>query len=157
MKHLAKTLLLPALAVTMLLCTTACATETKQPEASAVQPATATVAASGVWQTATYQEDQTFGDGKTTVQVEVQAEDNAVTFTVKTDKTTLGDALLEHNLIAGDQGEYGLYVKFVNGIEADYDKDGHYWSLCKDGGAVMTGVDATPIQNGDHYELVYAK
>ncbi len=156
MKHTLKTTLLLLLAVTLLFAATACKkTETPQSTASASDNPTA--ALSPLWQTATYQEDQMFGDGNTTVQVEVQAEDKAVTFTVKTDKDNLGAALLEHGLIAGDEGEYGLYVKFVNGIEADYDKGGHYWSLCKDGGAVMTGVDSTPIKDGDHYELVYAK
>lgn len=144
MKQTLKTTLLLLLAVTLMFTATAC----KKDEPADDSP---------LWQTATYQEDKTFGNGKTTVQVEVKAEDKAVTFTVKTDKENLGAALLEHDLIAGDQGEYGLYVKFVNGIEADYDKDGHYWSLCKDGGPVMTGVDSTPIQDGDHYELVYAK
>ena len=144
MKPTLKTTLLLLLSVMLLLGATAC----KKDEPADDSP---------LWQNATYQEDKTFGNGDTTVQVEVQAEDKAVTFTVKTDKENLGAALLEHDLIAGDEGQYGLYVKFVNGIEADYDKDGHYWSLCKDGGAVMTGVDSTPIKDGDHYELVYAK
>lgn len=157
MKQTLKTTLLLLLSVMVLFGATACKKEeAPQPSASSASSSAESVV-SPLWQNATYQEDQAFGDGKTTVQVEVQAEDKAVTFTLKTDKENLGAALLEHDLIAGDQGEYGLYVKFVNGIEADYDKDGHYWSLCKDGGPVMTGVDSTPIQDGDHYELVYAK
>jgi len=110
-----------------------------------------------VWDSATYTENTTFGEGKTTVSVEVKAEDKAVTFTLKTDKTTLADAMLEHALIAGEESEYGLYVKVVNGITADYDADGHYWSLCKGGDALMTGADATEIKDGEHYEFVYAK
>ena len=158
MKHTLKTLLLLTLAAVTLLCATACAGETPAENSAApTATVTQTAALSPLWQTATYQEDKTFGDGKTTVQVKVQAEDKAVTFTLKTDKTTLGDALLERNLIAGDQGEYGLYVKFVNGIEADYDKDGHFWSLCQNGTMLSTGVDTTPVKDGDHYELVYAK
>lgn len=156
MKQTLKTTLLLLLAVTLLFTATACKKDEPTAETSAASSSTE-AAVSPLWQTATYQEDQTFGNGKTTVQVEVKAEDKAVTFTVKTDKENLGAALLEHDLIAGDEGQYGLYIKFVNGIEADYDKDGHYWSLCKDGGAVMTGVDSTPIKDGDHYELVYAK
>ena len=121
------------------------------------QAAPSNSADQSVWANATYTEDTTFGEGNTTVLVEVKVGDNAVTFTLNTDKKLLSEALMEHDLIAGDEGEYGLYVKVVNGITADYDKDGHYWSLCKDGGMVMTGVDATEIQDGEHYELVYAK
>ena len=112
---------------------------------------------SGLWADAAYTEDQTFGDGSTTVQVEVQVEEQSVTFTIKTDKETLGDALLEHKLIEGEQGDYGLYVKVVNGITADYDIDQSYWSLCKDGEAMTVGVDGAAIADGEHYELVYMK
>ena len=111
----------------------------------------------GLWQNATYTEDKTFGTGSKTVQVEVKVNDRSVTFTLKTDKEMLGDALLEHDLIAGDEGEFGLYVKKVNGITADYDVDQSYWSLCQNGEMLMTGVDGTAITDGAHYELVYAK
>ncbi len=110
-----------------------------------------------LWKNAAYTEDKTFGTGSTTVQVEVKAGDQSVTFTLKTDKEMLGDALLEHDLIAGDEGEFGLYVKKVNGITADYDVDQSYWSLCQNGEMLMTGVDGTAITDGAHYELVYAK
>ena len=110
-----------------------------------------------LWKTATHLEDAAFGEGATTVQVEVKAKDKSVTFTIKTDKKTLGDALLEHDLIAGEEGAYGLYVKVVNGITADYDVDQSYWSFYKNGEYMMTGVDVTEIANGEHYELVYTK
>ena len=38
-----------------------------------------------VWESATYTEDQTFGEGAKTVVVEVKAQERSVTFTVKTD------------------------------------------------------------------------
>ena len=109
------------------------------------------------WKKATYLEDAEFGEGKTTVQVEVKAEDKSVTFTIKTDKKTLGDALLEHDLIAGEEGAYGLYVKVVNGITADFDVDQSYWGLSQNGENLMTGVDGVEIADGEHYELVYTK
>lgn len=116
-----------------------------------------TVDKTGLWENATHLKDKEFGDGKTTVQVEVKAADQSVTFTIHTDKTTLGDALLEHGLISGDEGPYGLYVKVVNGITADYDVDKSYWGFYKNGEYMMTGVDATDISDGEHYELVYEK
>lgn len=116
-----------------------------------------TVDAEGLWEDATYRRDMTFGEGKTTVELEVKVEEQAVTFTIKTDKELLGDALLEHGLIEGDEGAYGLYVKKVNGIRADYDKDGAYWALHKDGELCMSGVDTTKIADGEHYEFIYTK
>ena len=113
--------------------------------------------AEGLWKNATYRSDKEFGKGSTTVQVEVKVEDQSVTFTINTDKETLGDALLEHDLIAGDDSEFGLYIKVVNGITADYDVDQSYWGFYKNGEYMMSGVDSTNISDGEHYELVYTK
>ena len=113
--------------------------------------------AEGLWEDATYRTDKSFGKGEKTVTVDVIVEDKSVTFTIKTDKETLGDALIEHQLIEGEDGPFGLYVKKVNGIYADYDTDGYYWGLQKNGETCMTGVDATIISDGEHYELVLTK
>ena len=107
----------------------------------------------GVWANATYLSNKDFGNGSKTVQVEVKAEGKSITFTLHTDKATLGEALIEHNLISGEQGAYGLYVKFVNGIEADHDKDQSYWAFYQNGEYMMSGVDTTSISGGEHYEL----
>ena len=82
-----------------------------------------TVDKEGLWENAVYLADTEFGTGEITVQVEVRVEEQSVTFTIHTDKTTLGEALLEHSLISGDESQYGLYVRVVNGITADYDVD----------------------------------
>lgn len=111
----------------------------------------------GLWADARYLCDQEFGQGEKTVKVKVCAEDQSVTFTIHTDKQMLGEALLEHELIAGDEGPYGLYVKRVNGMLADYDVNQRYWSLSKNGEYMMTGMDMTPIADGEHYEITYAK
>ena len=111
----------------------------------------------GIWENATYMEDTTLGTGKNTLTVTVEAGDKSVEFTIKTDKTIVGDVLKEHKLIDGEEGPYGLYVKFVNGIEADYDKDQSYWAFTKGGQSMQTGVDSTKFKDGEHYELVYTK
>ena len=116
-----------------------------------------TVEKTGVWENATYRKDTELGNGAKTVVVEVKAEDQQVTFTVKTDKDTVGAALLEHGLIAGEEGAYGLYVKQVNGITADYDVDQTYWSFYINGEYAMTGVDTTEITEGATYRLEYTK
>ena len=110
-----------------------------------------------VWQDAVYTEDTTLGEGAKTVTVELEVEDHLITFTVKTDEEILGDALLAVDLIAGEEGPYGLYVKVVNGMTADFDRGGHYWSLLIDGNYAMTGVDSTEITEGTVYRIVYAK
>ena len=116
-----------------------------------------TVEKTGVWENATYHKDMEFGSGAKTVVVEVKAEEQTVTFTVKTDKDTVGAALLEHGLISGEEGPYGLYVKAVNGITADYDVDKSYWAFYINGEYAMTGVDTTKITEGVTYQLEYKK
>ena len=74
-------------------------------------------------------------------------------FEIHTDKETVGEALIELGLIDGDEGEFGLYVKSVNGIRADYDKDGKYWAFYIDGEYAMTGVELTPIEEGKTYSF----
>ena len=104
-----------------------------------------------------YTEDTELGSGAVTVTVKVVMPDGDVTFTLHTDKLNLADALLEHNLIEGEEGAYGLYVKKVNGVLADYDVNASYWALMVDGEYAMTGMSDTPITEGTFYEIVYTK
>ncbi len=113
--------------------------------------------AGGMWDSASYKEDTELGEGAKTLKLEVTAEDKTVTFTIHTDGETLRQALEEHGLIAGDESEFGLYVKTVNGMTADYDTDGLYWAFYKAGEYLMTGVDTTEIADGEQYELVCTK
>lgn len=78
-------------------------------------------------------------------------------YRIHTDKKTVGDALLEYRLIEGEDGPYGLYVKKVMGITADYDKDKTYWAFYIDGEYAITGVDQTEIKEGTEYALVVEK
>ena len=72
-------------------------------------------------------------------------------FVIYTDKTILSDALLEHNLIAGEDGEYGLYVKTVNGTTLDYNKDGKYWAFYVNDAYATKGVEKTEIDDTAKY------
>ena len=110
-----------------------------------------------LWANAIYKEDTELGNGQKTVLVDVVTPDKKVTFTIHSDKKTLGEALNDHKLIEGEQGAYGLYVKKVNGILADYDINQTYWGLNKNGESMMTGVDQEEFKGGEHYELVYTK
>ena len=115
------------------------------------------VAAEGLWANATYRNDKAFGSGEKTIQVEVKADDKSITFTINTNATYLADALIENNLVEGDMGDYGIYIKRVNGILADYNIDGSWWGVEKNGEICMNGASAIEIANGEHYELVYSK
>jgi hypothetical protein len=119
--------------------------------------ACADIEKTGAWQTATYDRDTELGKGAKTVTVKVIADEQELTFTIHTDKETLGDALLEHKLIDGEEGPYGLYVKAVNGIVADYDVDQTYWSFTKNDELMMVGVDGAEIADGEQYELTRTK
>ena len=72
-------------------------------------------------------------------------------FKISTNKTTVGAALLELSLIAGEDSQYGLYVKTVNGLTLDYDTDGKFWAFYVDGKSAMSGVDSTEITAGATY------
>ncbi|MBD5080225.1 MAG: DUF4430 domain-containing protein [Ruminococcaceae bacterium] len=111
----------------------------------------------GLWANAKYTEDAEVGEGAVTIKVKVIADTKEITLTVHTGKENLGAALLEYELVSGDESEYGLYIKSVNGIQADYDKDQAWWAISKDGEMLMTGADSTPIADGESYELTYTK
>ncbi len=74
-------------------------------------------------------------------------------FEIHTDKEFVGEALMELSLLEGEEGPYGLYVKTVNGITADFDKDGKYWAFYIDGEYALTGVDMTEIEKGKTYSF----
>ena len=87
----------------------------------------------------------------------VDGEGNVTKFVINTDKTVVGDALVELELIEGDESEFGLYVKKVNGITADYDTDGTYWAFYENGAYASKGVDQTTVVTGTTYEFKVEK
>ena len=110
-----------------------------------------------IWKNATYTKDIELGEGSKTFMFKVDAEGYAITFTIHTDEETVGAALLALNIIAGEDSQYGLYVKTVNGILADYDVDQTYWSFYINGEYGMSGVDTTEITEGYTYSFVRSK
>ena len=104
------------------------------------------------------QNGDTVGTGATAMAVEVtDASGNKTAFEVRTDAKTVGEALQELNIISGEESAYGLYIKQVLGITADYDKDGTYWAFYIDGQYAVTGADMTNIQPGSVYGFVVEK
>ena len=92
------------------------------------------------------------GEGETKFTFTVtDLEGKETVFEINTDKKTVGEALLDLELIAGEDSQYGLYVKTVNGTTLDYDKDGAYWAFYVDGEYATSGVDTTDIVAGTTY------
>ena len=92
------------------------------------------------------------GQGQTTFLFNVvDTEGKETAFEIHTDQKTVGAALLELELIAGDESAYGLYVKTVNGVTVDYDTDVKYWAFYVNGEYAATGVDSTDITDGATY------
>ena len=87
----------------------------------------------------------------------VDGEGNVTKMAVNTDKKTVGEALVDNALVEGEDSEYGLYVKTVNGITADYDVDQTYWAFYIDGEYAATGVDQTDIEAGSTYSFKVEK
>ena len=132
-----------ALIVAMALLVTGCNGSTKETPSGAAQ------AGDTVWP-----DNSRIGEGSTEFTLVVVDQDgNETHLEIRTDKETVGEALTELGVIAGEESEYGLYVKTVNGITADYDTDGVYWAFYVDGEYALTGVDATPITAGSGYSL----
>ncbi len=108
--------------------------------------------------TVTVNDGAVLGEGAKEFSLEiVDGEGKSVNATVKTDKATVGEALLDLKLIAGDDDQYGLYIKCVNGITADYDVNRTYWAFYIDGEYAMSGVDTTDIVEGAKYALKVEK
>ena len=102
--------------------------------------------------------EQVLGEGQTQFMFTVVDKDgNATNFEIHTDKEIVGDALLEVELIAGEESEYGLFVKTVNGITADYDVDQTYWAFYVNDEYASSGVDTTAIEDGKTYSFKVEK
>ena len=56
---------------------------------------------------------------------------------------------------SGDESQYGIMVKTVNGELADYDKNGAYWSFTVNGEYSNHGIDTQPINDGDEFVIAY--
>ena len=98
-----------------------------------------------------------YGQGETSFLLLVSCLNETALVIVNTDEKTVGAALAELNIVAGEDSDFGLYVKTVNGITADYETDGTYWAFYIDGEYAMTGVDATEINEEAVYTFVVEK
>lgn len=97
---------------------------------------------------------QTSEGEKNIVVTVIHGDKSTKKFSYTTDAEYLGDILQAEGLISGDQGQYGLYVKVVDGEHIN-EANQEWWCLTKGGESVNTGVDMTPIADGETYELTF--
>lgn len=94
------------------------------------------------------------GQGQTEFILKVTFKDGTETaYTVKTDKTTVGEALSDLGLISGTVGQYGLMVETVCGQTVKFETDKMYWAFYVNGDYAMKGIDQTEIDKGATYAL----
>ncbi len=91
---------------------------------------------------------------KTFTFIAVDIDGTEKAFTVTSDATNLGDALVAEGLISGQDGQYGLMVESVNGITHTYEGDGIYWALYEGEEMSMVGVSSVEITDGAEYSFV---
>ena len=91
--------------------------------------------------------------GEKSIVVEVVHKDGeSKEFSYDTDAEYLRDVLEPAGLIAGSESEYGMFIETVDGYTADAANE-EWWCITKDGEMVNTGVDTTPVADGDHFEI----
>lgn len=113
----------------------------KKKKEAAVPPAVALIENGGV-----------MGEGAASFRFTVvDAEGQEASCEIRTDEKTVGAALQALNLLYGEEGPYGLYVKTVNGKTYDYDKDGKFWAFYVNGEYGVNGVDSTEVEAGAEY------
>lgn len=103
----------------------------------------------GLWY---FTRPQTQVGGKTVVVEVVHGDESAKEFTYHTDAEYLGQVLIEEKLVKGESSQFGLYITTVDG-ETAQESENQWWCITQDGEMVNTGVDTTPVQDGDHFEL----
>ena len=76
-------------------------------------------------------------------------------FTYRTDEEYLGAVLLAEGIVQGEDGPYGLTIYVVDGERADWNENQSYWALYVGQDYATAGADATPVHDGDSFQLVY--
>ena len=104
--------------------------------------------------TSVYEDGTVLGEGEMAFDLTVvNTAGEEITLEIHTDKETVGEALTDLEVIAGEPGDFGLYIKTVNGETVDFEEDGKYWAFYINDEYAMTGIDQTTITEGDAYTL----
>ena len=76
-------------------------------------------------------------------------------FLLDTDAEFLAEALMEAELIAGEDGPYGLTLITVDGEDAVWDTDNAYWCIYIGEEMATVGISAIPVYDGSAFTLEY--
>ena len=90
--------------------------------------------------------------GSKTITVDIIVSGETTTKTITTEAEYLRGALDQEKLISGEEDKFGLFLKTVNGVTIN-EANQEWWCVTRGGEAVFTGVDTTPIADGDHFEI----
>ncbi|MDL2219177.1 DUF4430 domain-containing protein [Ruminococcaceae bacterium OttesenSCG-928-O06] len=90
--------------------------------------------------------------GTKALTIVVDAHGSTETLRLETDEEYLGPALVNKGIAEGETGQYGMFITTVQGITADEGAE-EWWYITQDGEMLMTGVDETPIEDGDTFEF----
>lgn len=96
------------------------------------------------------------GSKNVTIEI-IDNEGISTIYEVSTDAEYLRQAMEEAEGLefSGDETEYGLTIMEVNGVVADFNVDGAYWSIMVNGEYGQYGADAQVVTDGDAYQIVY--
>lgn len=78
-------------------------------------------------------------------------------YELETDASYLGQALneIEGLVVEGEEGDYGMYVRAVNGLEAVYERDQAYWAFYVNGEYCNYAIEEQPVYDKDAFEIKY--
>lgn len=96
--------------------------------------------------------------GSKAITIEVVDDRQGTTaYQLQTDAEFLRQAMEEtENLsFSGTESEYGMMVDTVNGLTADYNTNGAYWSFYVNGDYCNYGIDSQPVLDGDNFSIRY--
>ncbi len=99
-------------------------------------------------------------EGSKSVTIEVTGlESEKTEYKLKTDAEYLRQAMEEAEglTFSGQESEYGMMVDTVNGLTADYNADGAYWSFYVNGEYCNYGIETQPVEDGDVFSIVYTR
>lgn len=97
---------------------------------------------------------ETSAGGKTITVEIIKSETDTKSIEINTDEEYLRAAIEKHDpeLLKGSESEHGLFIETVDGRIADSSAQ-EWWCITKGGEKVFTGVDTTPIADGDKFEI----
>lgn len=96
------------------------------------------------------------GSKSVTIEV-IDDRQEAVSYQVQTEAEFLRQAMEKADGLSfsGTESEYGMMVDTVNGLTADYNTNGAYWSFYVNGDYCNYGIDSQPVLDGDAFSIRY--